>query len=127
MAERRVSPQAEVAIGLIKSHPEAEVSAAYLEDRMALQRWEIVRLLKELQEAGRGTFITGRHGRETRFAKPAELRENPAATPMNHEGPTGNHIVTLARAVPTQVVIPADLTRAEADRLVRFINAIPDQ
>lgn len=124
MGKKKLGPVAEVAAGLVRSHHDDEVEAAYLEKQMGKQRFEVVALLKELEAAGLGRFIAGRHGYPTRFAKAMAAENLSGSELMETNGEV--HILVLNRQAPFKVTLPADISRSEADKIMRWVDALPD-
>lgn len=119
---------------------EAEISDA--------RRFNIVAALKELEAAGAGTFVVGRRGRKSHFvwdasalaaSAPAAALPQPATagpsqgTPRNGEREarqlppllTLHHVFHLRPGLVTTVDLPADITKAEVERLCGFLHSIP--
>ncbi len=104
------------------------------------QRYDIVASLKELEREGAGEFMVGRSGQKARFvwkrARPRPSR--PLAKIVEQKAVKGRavpprakhrleHEFQLRRGVVATVSLPPDVTRAELERLCRFLRAIPLQ
>ena len=106
-------------------------------------RRELVRVLRKLEAFGVGDFKSGRRGAKSRFhlhrhreevskvlgpppepsRAPAEPDASRAAAPVDPAVLT--HAFALRPDLKITLDLPADLTRAEAGRLARFVEALP--
>lgn len=131
-----------------------EVELDWLEAELGnASRFDIVASLKELENAGAGTFVVGRRGRKSRFVWKEHALARPdsgaeAAAPLPSPRPlvsprnaslrpptdasspplaTLQHSFHLRPGVVTRLDLPADVTKAEVDRLCGFLQSIPFQ
>lgn len=116
-----------------------DVSVERLIDQAGLGRSEVVRVLKRMEECGAGTFVIGRRGASSRFVGSAPLSEigNSAIVEPSVDGPDAPqsaadstdelafHIFALRVKPLLRLALPVDLTQAEADRLIGFLQALP--
>ncbi|UFN51584.1 hypothetical protein LPC08_25305 (plasmid) [Roseomonas sp. OT10] len=104
-----------------------------------------VGLLQDLANAGFGRFVVGRRGAKTRIVWDYSIRDVGAAasgsTKEIHkvdedevvedeaaEGDDGalvEHVFNLRPGLRISIELPADLTSREAERLAKFIEALP--
>jgi hypothetical protein len=109
-----------------------------------VNRRTLIRTLRAFAEAGCGRFFTGRHGQPSRFvwAVPWATMEEAVTgrASAGHSGKTApthpallsageaemfSHPFRLRPGLIISINLPNDLTIAEADRLARFIQALP--
>jgi hypothetical protein len=118
------------------------------EEEPAVSRRELVQTLRAFAQAGCGRFVTGRHGRPSRFvwahslawvggavsggtgnsdgAKDAASNTNNLASePKATAASMFSHPFRLRPTLVVSVQLPNDLTAHEADRLARFIQTLP--
>jgi hypothetical protein len=101
-----------------------------------VSRAELVPALKELEGAGFGRFSAGRRGWPSRFAWDetpplSAAAASGAALTKSRVSKRGSSLLThdlhVRPGVVAKLMLPADLTRAEAERLAQFLLAIPFQ
>ena len=123
----KLTPTAAAAAELVRLHRQKVVLPEVLEHDLAIPRSQAISLLKELAEAGYGEFVLGRKGGATRLEKSHLAQHGRAADSLPLTG-NSNHaneqIFLLQRAIPVKVIVPADLTSAEADRISKWLKAI---
>lgn len=102
--------------------------------RAELPRRALVRAMKALELAGCGRFQTGRRGHASRFAPRGSnlvavaRRTLAAAAGAPRPAPEVElvrHAFRLRPGVTLELGLPADLSRAEAQRLATFVRALP--
>jgi hypothetical protein len=116
---------------------------------------KVVKVMKDLQKAGFGTFIAGRHGRPSRLlwswgtpvsdgapsgpraeapSSGATLSSSaPLSAPLESKRPAGDteedglHRIQygLRKDFTVDLTLPADISAEEAERLSKFILALP--
>lgn len=106
----------------------------------AFARADIVRVLKGLADIGCGDFVTGRRGWPSRFvwstgmidvgrvAAGEDQQIEQIEQETDEQGATQNfltHAFYLRRDVSVEIELPTDLRADEAERLARFISALP--
>jgi len=107
----------------------------------AFVRADLVRVLKALADLGCGEFITGRRGWPSRFVWGTEMivvgrvaagedqhiQQIEQETDDEGAAPLGclTHVFYLRPDVPVEIELPTDLRPDEAERLARFITALP--
>lgn len=130
MAEA-LSEQAERAADLVWAYRSTEYPVDKLEKALSMPRHEAVWLLKDLEKAGHGRFVVGRRDHVSRFVRGPERPQKTAANstpPPNpeavDESVVGGQTLILMRSTPVKIVVPADLTRAEADKIARWLDVI---
>ena len=107
---------------------------------LGLSRAEVVWAFKELEQARHGRFVVGRRDHPSRFIRVA-------ARPVSQDvefsaGPTvaaaappfattaadpllgGEQSFVLMRSKPFKITVPMDLSRAEADKISRWLDVI---
>jgi len=114
-----------------------------------LPKAEVIAVLRKLEDAGCGRFLTGRHGHASRFERHYDLvgaakfdtgevheGEEIHITPQADNGdddemketelPEGviEHKYQLRANWPVAVLLPSDLTSREATRLSEFIKTL---
>jgi hypothetical protein len=109
-------------------------------DGEGISRGEIINLFRQLQDAGCGQFLTGRHGWPSRFvwdveslgaAKVAVGEEQEVQTIVADDTATKEHSDKISHAFnlrpDLQVTfdLPLDLTENEAERLSTFLRSLP--
>ena len=103
-------------------------------------RGEIINLFKQLQDAGCGQFVPGRHSWPSRFvwsveslgaAKVATGEVQEAQSIADGEG-LGNesqdmikHVFNLRSDLEVSFELPLDLTEKESERLATFLRSLP--
>lgn len=100
------------------------------EEKHGVDRNWVVGLLKSYAAQGLGTFYTGRRRHPTRISwrrKPSEVT-GPVVTSGNSERQPAKmleHPLPLRPGLTAKLVLPEDLTSAEAARLVEFVKLLP--
>ena len=120
-------PTALQAAEFVRQHHGNEVLPDPLAKKLGIERWQAVTILKELADAGYGTFIVGRRGGETRLVKSenSRLAAAPDATSGDGISPCIDKQVYLLRRSPrTLIEVPADITAAEANLLGKWLELI---
>ncbi len=91
-------------------------------------RKAMIRLFRRLHDDGFGAFKPGRRGKRTRFVWSAPLPQVVADALTAQPGvPSVSSVVhqfVLRPGVTVKVELPADLTRSEAARFARFVEAL---
>ena len=105
-----------------------EVERALGKRGLTVGRKAIIEVFKALADLQAGQFIVGRRGHKTRFEwhLPDEgrgARERLANTESTT--PTISHSYRLRPQFEVRVLLPADLSNAEAERLGGFIQTLP--
>ncbi len=110
------------------------------QDGGTFARADLVRILKTLADIGCGDFVTGRRGWPSRFVWGTEMivvgrvaagEDQPIEQieqETDEEGTTRDfltHAFYLRPDVSVEIELPTDLDRDEAERLARFITALP--
>jgi hypothetical protein len=103
------------------------------------QRYEIVAALKELELLGRGRFIPGRRTQPSRLViednapatlPPPSVGEIDAAGPEIRGSVSAPNVPRNTLFVrtnpPIEISLPVDLTRVEADKIVRWVQALAE-
>lgn len=125
-----LSSQAERAADLVWAYRLGEYPADRLAKELSMPRHEAVWILKELEEAGHGRFVVGRREHPSRFIRgverppKADESGSPAREPSSEGPASGAQTLVLMRPTPVKIVVPADLTRTEADRISRWLDVI---
>jgi hypothetical protein len=92
---------------------------------------DIVPALRLLSKEGKGRFVLGRRGASTRFiCTPAVVERRAKGGTSTRESSPGSsplkqYEFPVRRGIIADLRLPHDLTKAEAERLSRFILAIP--
>jgi hypothetical protein len=110
---------------------QAMAQAERLTSLSALER-RIRDRFRDLQTAGFGRLLVGRKGMWTRFEWPGEMLRQFATMLPPKKQPTGatdgptlvKHSFSLRPNVTVELKLPSDLTRTEATRLARFVEAL---
>jgi hypothetical protein len=115
----------------------------YGEERPVPSRRELISALRAFAQAGCGRFFNGRHGQPSRFIWAAPLgaigaavigatsssvpsKNSPARIEVSpSESSMISHPFRLRPKLVVSMTLPSDLTGAEADRLAKFIQALP--
>lgn len=110
------------------------------QDGGTLARADLVRVMKALAEIGCGDFVTGRRGWPSRFVWGTEMivvgrvaaGEDQQIEQIEKETDDAGvsqkfltHFFYLRSDVPVEIELPTDLRPDEAERLARFITALP--
>ena len=124
----------------------SETAAETVMRQGQLEREPAIGLLQKLAEAGLGTFVVGRRGAKTRIVWEYKLPDIGAAASgaVQHlhkvkdeevedgeeEGESNEalmieHLFNLRTGLRITVSLPRDLTQREAERLARFVEALP--
>lgn len=124
-----LSPLAMSAADIVRTHRKPEVLPEVLEKKLGMDRWQAVLILKELADAGYGTYIVGRRGGETRLEKAASLPDGgsaglTASTSVGGLEASTRHVFQLMRESPVGIEVPADLTLQEAEKISKWLRAI---
>ncbi len=105
-----------------------------------VSRGDVIEVFRALEEAGCGTFKTGRKGWESRFEWTAQMvavgqaasGENVKVEEMTKEEAGGEeaeitlrHSYHLRHDVSVTFELPRDLTPIEAERLAQFLRSLP--
>jgi hypothetical protein len=102
-------------------------------------RWELVSAFKDLETLGFGRFVSGRRGHPSRFlvgsnpnmpgpeAGPPQPDAQPSGLSGRVAGSDGYLMnVYFFRSSPAaSISLPMDLTREEADHIIRWVQALP--
>jgi len=120
-----------------------------LMESTGLDRWEVIHVLKALDEAGCGQFLAGRRGHQSRFQWAVSLVDAGKAAkgvdvvvePLERTDEASSQFTAEAQApeAPSQfehqyqlrpgyrvvLTLPIDLTVTEANRLATFIKTLP--
>lgn len=133
-----ISDLAGKAADLIWAAKTPDFSADRLAKALSISRAEAVWVMKELDAAGHGRFVVGRREHPSRFLRglthPAhnsmqEESSVPNLEPQNAiiSGPklaAETQTLILLRNEPFGIVVPANLTRAEADRISKWLEVV---
>lgn len=117
------------AADLIWAFRSGEYPADKLAKEMSIPRHEAVWLLKALETSGHGRFVIGRRDHPSRFVR-GNTRpvEEVTFSAVYDEGietaDVGAQTLMLMRKNPVKISVPADLTRAEADKIARWLDVI---
>ena len=112
---------------VVRQHPKSEVLPNFLATKLGIERWHAVSLLKELAEAGYGTYVVGRRGAETRLVKSDQLPIDPQPNVSAIDDVPSNHdkqVFLLRRQPRTVIEVPADITVDEATVLGKWLTLI---
>ena len=105
-----------------------------------ISRSDIVRLLKQLEELGFGRYVPGRWSYPSRFEWTASLIEvgkaasgeeetvlplSESTSEAEEEPELIGHPFQLRTDMQITIELPGNLTRVEASRLAKFIEALP--
>lgn len=107
---------------------------------MDLKRSEVIGAFRELEQAGCGTYVEGRHGWPSRFvwdvkslhvsaaAKGTQpLEPSPAEDAVTEadEAELIEHSFALRPELTISIELPADFSKTEAGRLAAFVQSLP--
>lgn len=101
------------------------------EEKHGVDRTWVVGLLKNYAAQGLGSFYAGRRRHPTRISwsrKPSEVTVPIVSTgTQGHRSPTKllEHPIPLRTGVTAKLLLPEDLTAAEATRLIEFLRLLP--
>lgn len=130
-SNKKLSPGAAKAADLVRNLTSNEVYPELLIEKLNVEKWQAITLLKELAGAGYGTFVLGRRGGATRLEK----AENSSASKQLPNSTLANEtpdslvecqVFLLKRIPPFQVKVPADITQDEAEKLGKWLLLIAD-
>ena len=106
----------------------------------AISRGDVINLFRQLQDAGCGQFVAGRHGWPSRFvwdvesmgAAKAGVGEEqevqsiaPDETSEKESADKISHVFNLRPDLQATFELPLDLTEKEAERLATFLKSLP--
>jgi hypothetical protein len=116
------------------------IHALIVSDRHDVDRDEVIDFFRELENLHCGDFLVGRRGHPSRFewsvemttaarAAAGEVDHIPALEPRTGPGPDATnaleHTFRLRPDFEVAMLLPSDLTPAEAQRLSDFIRTLP--
>ncbi len=109
------------------------------QDGYDFKRSDLIGAFRQLEEAGCGRYVEGRHGWKSRFVwavksmlvtdaatgvAPEEDIEEDADDAENAESEMIEHSYVLRQDLTVTFELPADLTRKEASRLSQFVDSL---
>lgn len=109
-------------------------------DGVDLRRSEVIGAFRQLEEAGCGRYVEGRHGWPSRFVwdvkslavsaaargtQPLELSATEDVVDDSDEAELIEHSFALRPDLTISLELPTDLSRTEAARLAAFVQSLP--